>query len=286
MLTTKSQPLHSKGFDVNGRKPSEAFKGQIMEETATQPTTQPQLDGRCLGMSRLSKQDEGDIVAILHPTSPAAHIAVNLTAQISPQHIHQNHDDSFVAEGGDIDSEEALTPRNAQDIALRLSSRVNDIRLGFVFGRNVHKSDILLVREERKEDRGEDHNNTIHAISNKHFRIFINRNGILMLEDTSTNGTLVDDVVLHGHRAQAQKEHSQPRITLHPGAMIQIRTPGSEDSIRFIVGIPTRYYGDSKYNENLYGYLACVGQAERKAAAVAEAGVRNKDVPSNMPVSR
>ena len=252
-----------------------------MEETATQPNTQHHLDNRCLGMSKLSKQDEADIIAILHPASPAAHVAVNLTAQAAPQHIQQNHDDSVVAEMEDIDSEVPTVPR---DLALRLSSRVNDLRMGFVFGRNVHKSDILLVREDRKESRLNDQNKA-QAISNKHFRIFINRHGILMLEDTSTNGTIVDSVVLHGPKSQDQAPSAQPMITLHSGAMIMIPTPGADDPIRFIVTIPTRYFGDLKYNENLVAYLHAIAQADRKAAAEAEAEYRHKDIPPNVPVS-
>ena len=258
-----------------------------MDEVATQPTTQPQYDARRLGTSsNLSKQDEGDIIAILHPTSPGAHVAVKLTAEASPQHIWQNHNKSHIVESGESQLEDPYqttenAQENARDIALRFSSRVNDIRLGFVFGRNVHKSDIILVREEHKENRAQKKAKN-HAISNKHFRIYINRNGILMLEDMSTNGTIVDNIVLHGPKVSGQSDNS--RMTLHSGVMVELPTTGTGESIRFIVAIPPRYFPESGYNENLFGYLACVDQAERKAAAVAEATAGKKDVP-NVPVS-
>ena len=257
-----------------------------MDDVATQPTTQPQLDARRLGgSSHLSKQDEGDIIAILHPSSPAAHVAVNLTAESSPQHILQNHSQSHVAGDDEIEPEyTSMSKDNAQDIALRFSSRVNHVSMGFVFGRNAQSSDILLVRQERKEIAVQ-HGSKQYSISNKHFRIFINVFGTLMLEDTSTNGTIVDGIVLHGPKAAGQSGDLDHQRTLHQGVIIEIPTSSSGESIRFVVNIPSRNYGESKYDENLQGYLAFCAQAERKAAAVAAAQAGKKHVPSNVPVS-
>lgn len=254
-------------------------------ENPTQPQTQPQYDARRLGTSSIySKQDEADIIAVLHPSSPAAYVAVKLTADASPQHIHQNYHQSAVTDIEEEELEDADSNKaGARDIALRLSSKVYDIRLGFVFGRNVHKSDILLVKDERKGNRAIQDKN--HAISNKHFRIFLNRHGILMLEDTSTNGTIVDKKVLHGPKSLQQDHDQQPQITLHTGVVVELPTVGSGESIRFIVSIPDRYNAQSKYKENLIGYLACIEQAERKAAALAEAEANQRNPPSNVPVS-
>ena len=258
-----------------------------MEEVATQPTTQPQFDDRRLGASgQLSKQDEADIIAILHPASPAAHVAVNLTAESSPQHILQNSSQTHIpGDDDDIDLEPtSMSKDNAQDIALRFSSRVNHFNMGFVFGRNVQSSDVLLVRQERKEVAAL-YGGKNHSISNKHFRIFVNKNGMLMLEDTSTNGTIVDGVVLNGPKAAEQSGNLQPQRMLCQGAIIELPVSRSGESIRFVVNIPSRDFGDSKYNENLNGYLAFLDQAERKAAAVAAAQAGKKHVPSNVPVS-
>ena len=282
------QPLHGGGINCNGRVASEApqHKDVDMEEVATQAATQPHDDVRRAGRSgSLSTQEEADIIAILHPTSPAAHVAISLTGEACPQHILQNQDKLFVAptDGADI-GDSPSNKEHLQDIALRFSSRVNDIRLGFVFGRNIHHSDILLVRDERMEARARTQKQQ-HAVSNKHFRIFLNRFGILMLEDTSTNGTIVDNHVLRGPKALDQTHNPQPRMTLHMGNVIEIPTTGNGESIRFIVTVPQHYHDGQKYDENLRAYIACVDQAERKAAAIAQAEAERK-IPPERPVSR
>lgn len=281
------QSLHDEGIDRNGRLPSEHHKYQDtgMDDQATQPTTQPQDDTRRHGSnSRLSKQDETDVVVLLHPSSPAAFVAVDLTADAAPQHIQQNHDQSYIEDTSDTELEgTSITSKNAKDIALRLSSRVNDIRMGFIFGRNTSRSDILLVRDIPK---GTVEPDPRFAVSNKHFRIYVNHNGIVMLEDISTNGTIVDNIVLHGPKAPDQSANHQPKTTLAQGSVIEVPISGGGDSIRFIVGLPDRYEGSKKYGENLGEYLSCVQQAERKTAAIAKAVAKKEKVPSDVPVSR
>ena len=255
-----------------------------MDEEPTQAATQLNDDTRRAGTSgSLCFQDEADVIAILHPTSPAAHVAICLTAEASPQHILQNHDKLYVDDNDGADLGDSPSNKDKlQDIALRFSSRVNDIRLGFVFGRNIHHSDILLVRDERMDTRAQTEKQQ-NAVSNKHFRIFVNRYGILMLEDTSTNGTVVDNTVLHGPKAQDQIRNPQPRKTLHMGNIIEIPTTGSGESIRFVVTVPQRYQAERNYQENLQAYLACVDQAVRKAAAIADAEAKKKS-PPDVPV--
>ncbi|KAL6720794.1 Protein kinase protein rad53 [Lecanora helva] len=280
-------PLHERGVNRNGRLAMEApqYRDANMEETATQPTTQPQFDARRHGASsQLSRQDEADIIVILHPTSPAAHVAVNLTAEASPQHIWQNHRKSHVLDDDELESDDAsMSKDHAQDIALRFSSRVNNINMGFVFGRNVQTSDIFLVRPESKEDAAQQRNKKF-AISNKHFRIYVNKNGIIMIEDTSTNGTVVDGVVLRSHKARDQSNNPQPRITLHSGVIIELPTYADGESIRFVVNIPPRYTGEAQFHDNLKGYLAFIDQTERKAEAVRAAREGKKVLPSNVPL--
>lgn len=245
-----------------------------MDDESTQPNTQPYHDPRRHGTnSVLCEQDETDIIAILHPTSPSAHRAVSLTAEAASQHILQNHALSQIRE--EEDDELTHLPEvegSARDIALRFSSKVNDLRNGFYFGRNPSNSDIILGGKPHK------------AISSRQFRIFLNHYGILMLEDTSTNGTIVDGIVLRGDRGIDHAGNSQPRMTLHQGAMIEVPTASSNhgETIRFVVNIPSRDMGQTRYNQNLTGYLQCINQAERRAAALEKAGANAADV---IPVS-
>lgn len=249
-----------------------------MDEEPTQPNTQPYHDPRRHGTnSMLCEQDETDIIAALHPASPSAHLAVSLTAEAAAQHILQNHPLSHIPEEGDSRelSELSDVHGSARDIALRFSSKVHDIRLGFYFGRNPSNSDIILGGPPHK------------TISSRQFRIFLNHHGILMLEDTSTNGTIVDGMVLRGNRSTDHSGKSQPKMTLHQGAMIEIPTTTKENGelIRFVVNIPQRDNGQTRYNQNLNGYLQCVFQAERRAAALEKARKAGAEAAEAFPVS-
>ena len=139
---------------------------------ATQESTQPCTDPRRMGYgnSGLHEQDVSDIICILHPNSPAAHQAVAATAEMAPQHILQRHELEY-----EDDDKPAL------DVALRISSQVHDLALGFCFGRNRARCDVLLAPDDNSK-----------RISNMHFRIYVTGHWILMLQDTSTNGTIVD----------------------------------------------------------------------------------------------
>ena len=53
-----------------------------------------------------------------------------------------------------------------------------------VIASDIKRSVIIILREDSKR------------LSAAHFRIFMNQNGLLMLEDMSTNGTMVDKVIL------------------------------------------------------------------------------------------
>ncbi|KAK4690470.1 hypothetical protein P7C71_g6328, partial [Lecanoromycetidae sp. Uapishka_2] len=265
-----------------------------MDEEPTQQATQPFHDPRRQGNdSILSYQDQSDIICILFPTSRPAHDAIQLTAEAAPQHIKQNHDVADAGEddndlsledsnthadrsqGSDVENEQLPDQRKgkdgARDIALRFSSKVHNLCLGFVFGRNPKSCDMLLCDYDNKQ------------VSNKHFRIYMNNHGVLMLEDTSTNGTIVDNTLLQGDKAKASDRDSQPRRTLVDGSMICLptitRTNG--DSVRFLVKMPGREGYLKKYQQNLATYLACIEQAERRAAATADSAT--KGLPMVLP---
>lgn len=206
---------------------------------ATQESTQPYADPRRMGSnnSGLHEQDVSDIICILHPNSRAAHDAVAATADLSPQHILQR--DELEYQSSDI---------AARDIALRLSSSVRDPKIGFSFGRNASRCDVLLAADDGAK-----------RISNVHFRIYLTGDGILMLQDTSMNGTVVDNCRLRKN----QKDSSR---MLTSGSVIQVVSGNQpNDEVRFIVRIPSRDGYTVQYTENLIRYLERVHKHEADA---------------------
>lgn len=271
-----------------------------MDEQCTQPDTQP-VARKKPPNSIPSEQDESDVICILLPTSPAAHEAVELTADAAPQHILQNHGMSHIYDAPDqvkttgektqsgddsdgfedsntqfLDPNQSKWDGHHKDIALRFSSKVHNLGLGFTFGRNPALCDFLLS------------NNNTYQISNRHFRIFMKNNGSLMLEDTSTNGTIVDNEVLHGPKAKSSTDPNHPsQHTLCNGGTIEIPLYGEQcgQSIRFSVKMPFRSeLGLEKYGQNCVAYIKCVEQAERQHGFLAEA-TRNGNAPVVPPVS-
>ena len=271
-----------------------------MEEVCTQPVTQPVARNEAqIGM--LSEQDESDIICILLPTSPAAHEAVELTALAAPQHILQNHGISHIYKapdedvtpgaagdtrpGDDAHDSEDLNEQppdpdqsewdgSAKDIALRFSSKVHNLGLGFTFGRNPARCDLLLS------------SNDANSISQRHFRVFMMSNGSLMIEDTSTNGTYLDNILLRlGDKANRTGKLSAIQHTLCDGDTIEI--PLSKEprhTIRFSVKMPMRSEsGLEKYDQNCAAYIKCVEQAERQYGFLIEAR-KNGNAPVIHPV--
>lgn len=269
-----------------------------MEETATQPATQPQLDPRRTGNYSISEDDESDVICILHPSSPAALQAIELIRKQCPQHLLQNHgmerllnyDNDELDPAGDtrpntrsqgssaedintegpleedtLDEDAAPPASSSKDIALRLSSKVQNPCLGFTFGRNPLKCDIPLAPKH-------EHN----LISNLHFRIYLNAGGILMVEDTSTNGTFVDSFQL---RAKSENPKIPCRRTLNQGSIISLVPNGPSEPMRFVVGMPTRNRQVQAYEKALREYRAKVTELERQAAVAAQAAANGNMMP-------
>ncbi|OQE26868.1 hypothetical protein PENSTE_c005G01772 [Penicillium steckii] len=219
---------------------------------ATQESTQPCADPRRMGLnnSGLQEQDLADIICILHPNSPAAHNAVAATAACGNQHILQKDI---------LDYETSDTA--ALDVALRLSSDVHDLGSGFCFGRNRARCDILLAGDDEAK-----------RVSNNHFRIHLTGDGIIMLQDTSTNGTIVDNCRLRKN----QKENSR---MLTNGSVIQVITGNhSSDEVRFVVRIPAREGFNMQYNQNIVHYF------ERLQRVVAGAAHKKTPHSSHQPM--
>ncbi|KAJ5591997.1 uncharacterized protein N7459_002366 [Penicillium hispanicum] len=196
---------------------------------ATQESTQPCADPRRMGLnnSGLQEQDLADIICILHPNSHAAHDAVAATAGMGTQHILQK-------DALDFETSETA----ALDVALRLSSKVHDLGVGYCFGRNRARCDILLAADDEAK-----------RVSNSHFRIYLTGDGIIMLQDTSTNGTIVDNCRLR----KSQKDNSR---MLTNGSVIQVVTGNQgSDEVRFVVRIPSREGFAVQYTQNVLRYF-------------------------------
>jgi len=236
-----------------------------MDDDLTQATQSQAQDPRRMGRnnSGLAEEDIADLICILHPCSPAAFRIVAHTANRSPHNVLQGHgydryDDGVsqsVLEEQETFILQPSTPAGAaqaMDLALRFSATVIRPYMGFVFGRSAQACDIVLDTD------------TVKRISNVHFRIFVNESGVLMLEDVSTNGTIVDDVVLRS------KAGTQTRM-LTAGSIIQIISPKAEEIVKFIVRIPNRENHIEEYGANVDRLLTQMAASEAEAHAQAGA---------------
>ena len=256
-------------------------------EQPTQQDTQPVNYLKAKGAnSELTLQDETDILCILHPASTSALKAVELVSESSPQHIHMKHDKEGIFESAyivgsknksqDSESDHSLpsSPKTRAippDIALRMSSVVKDRRMGFVFGRNPKKCDLLIAKDSMR-------------LSSTHFRIYMNHNSVLMIEDLSTNGTMIDGRLLRGLKSGPENIGVPSTHAVQNGSIIELPVVShrNEEWMRFIVREPQRYNGLAAYEANLAGYVECIKQEERRAEVAKRAGCA---VPPSQPVS-
>ena len=240
----------------------------MAELQATQQSTQDKLDPRRFGRnnSGLNEQDVSDVVCILHPSSLAAIAIVNDTALKNPQHILQNqgltlptnNESLTVASEADTILLPAAVTERARDLALRFSSRVIDATVGFCFGRNVYKCDINLDPHMDQK-----------RVSNTHFRIYLNSNGVLMLEDMSTNGTVVDGIPLGGKKKAGQRLMQRTPISrmLSHGSIIEVLSPTQDEIVKFILRVPTRDRYQAQFHQNFRNYVQHVQIARDRATA-------------------
>ncbi|OCK96568.1 kinase-like protein, partial [Cenococcum geophilum 1.58] len=214
------------------------------DEEAMQPSTQQSLDEHKCGRnnSGMSKFDISDIICILHPSSPAAFRIVQSMAQRNPQHTPLNgRETTMIRQNDQLDEE-----NNAQSLALRFSSGTINQDLGFIFGRNANLSDIIIASDSARH------------VSNTHFRIYLGDNGVLMLEDISTNGTLVDHVNLRGKLGM-----SPPTRMLCSGSTIEIFRSKQDEHVMFSVYLPSHKEHEEEYRRNYNAYLGRSGFAIR-----------------------
>ncbi|TAQ83308.1 hypothetical protein B7494_g8371 [Chlorociboria aeruginascens] len=244
-MTQNIQFIEEYGY-FNGGQIEEGHK---MEEEPTQPATQIVMDPRRLGKnnSGISDEDTADIFCILHPASPPAYRAAALIHKSNPRHTLNIGSDVKIRTRDDYEDYEPEFDLEAQglvscDIALRLSANSKDPNLGFVFGRNKERCDFVIGSEDEAK-----------RVSNVHFRIYINEHGSIMLEDCSTNGTIVDGMVLSGKNKENGQDY---RHTLEPATLIILKMLPPQESFKFIVRIPPRdEAAEDAYQQNLAAYF-------------------------------
>ncbi|GAP90311.1 putative meiosis-specific serine threonine-protein kinase mek1 [Rosellinia necatrix] len=222
------------------------------DSQATQQATQNAFDPRRLGQqnSGFSDKDVSDIICLLHPiteatsreveriaSSPeyARHTAGKYTADTINSDLHRKDDARGFGRNRGI-GDHALV--------LRLSSTLKDPSLGFTFGRNRSRCDMCFSFDPGRR------------LSNIHFRIYVNSYGIVLLEDQSTNGTVVDNKLLRKRPDPRTGETPCTRHTLESGSTIKIVMHESTYDLIFLVRIPSRdgEYEDA-YMRNLEPYL-------------------------------
>ncbi|KAL2756896.1 hypothetical protein ACRALDRAFT_1049139 [Sodiomyces alcalophilus JCM 7366] len=212
----------------------------------TQPT-QNVLDPRRIGQqnSGFSDEDISDIICLLYPYSPFARREVHRIAQEDRRHI-VGTDEAAAIEPDYEEEDQAdrfrVAPPNTGEhaVILRLSAEVKDPLQGFQFGRNPSRCDLCFRNDPMKR------------LSNVHFRIYVNEYGVVMLEDRSTNGTIVDSHLLRGKNPN----NADIRRTLTHGSRIKILMHDEARDLEFLVRIPKREGSyDRAYTHNLEDYF-------------------------------
>ena len=220
-----------------------------MSQQATQPATQPARFRR--NLSNVTDEDATDVICMLTPTSLAAFEAVKANLLAAPEHILQNDD----LEGISEDMLSASDYNQSRDIALRMSSKVRSPKDGFRFGRNRSQSDVLLTALESDT-----------LVSKIHFKIYVNNQGSLMLQDLSTNGTVVDDAHLKARDRRGNPPLKPATTVLKNGSIICVVSGKDKEEVKMMVRIPTRGDFEDAYEENLRTYLAARGDVAQFAS--------------------
>jgi ankyrin repeat protein/nucleoside phosphorylase len=183
--------------------------------------------------SGLSDEDVSDIICILYPHSDPAGLEVQRLADENSPHVVRKLEVNAVDKLDDELEENAFEPKRTvwgdYAIILRLSSQVKDPSAGFVFGRNHSRCDVAFAHDPMKR------------ISNMHFRIYPDENGSVIIEDQSTNGTLVD-----GRLLSSQETSASPAWVLSSGDMIQVFLHDPTQDLEFRVRIPRRNHEDQR----------------------------------------
>jgi hypothetical protein len=213
--------------------------------------TQIVVDPRRHGHENLSLDDDDltDIFCVLHPASIAAFVATVEIAKDTAEHTTSTagvelklNDGNKSKHNNSNKADLAAKGIPLGDIALRLSADLKQPLLGFCFGRNDQRCDFVIGNTDYP-----------YRISNVHFRIYINDSGVIMLEDQSTNGTLVGDVMLRG---KGKEMGALYKHALQHGSLITLNVTPPGEEIKFVVRIPQREGEYEKaYEQNLQDFF-------------------------------
>ncbi|KAI0398434.1 Pkinase-domain-containing protein [Xylariaceae sp. FL0594] len=221
------------------------------DSQATQQATQNALDPRRIGQQSLgfSDQEISDIICLLYPLSEPTSDEVRIIAS-SPQYRRHTTGrytaDAIESDLAREDDAKGFTGNSGMGdhaLVLRLSSVLKNPSMGFTFGRNRERADICFANDPGRR------------LSNIHFRIYVNQHGTVLLEDQSTNGTVVDKKLLR--KRETQRTGSlHPRRILESGSTIEIVMCEPKLDLIFLVRIPRRE-GDVEeaYLRNVAQYI-------------------------------
>ncbi|KAL5614673.1 uncharacterized protein BROUX77_000510 [Berkeleyomyces rouxiae] len=204
-------------------------------EDNTQPTqaTQNVLDPRRIAGTpepQLSDESISTIICFLHPCSSSALAEVDELAKCNSPLVTSTptdivYDPRFADMGSDNAAHlDLMLPLPEHSIMLELSSPMKDPKMGFVFGRNTTRCDVCITNDPKRR------------MSNAHFRIYVNEYGVVMLEDTSTNGTVVSGDLLKGKGGNPDRV----RRMLTSGSYIKVLMHEERFDLLFSVRIPKR----------------------------------------------
>lgn len=216
----------------------------IRRYVATQNVLDPRrVGGQCSGFS---DEDVSKILCLLYPHSEGARRELNRIANQDPNAAHligRQHADNVNVDFSHEDNASNFKPHVTGDYAiiLRLGTTVRNPAQGFTFGRNTNRCDVVFQ------------NDPLRRLSNIHFRIYVNEYGVVMIEDTSTNGTIVD------HQILKCKSAKPVRRTLTSGSIVTVLMHNELSDLSFLVRIPRRE-GDyeAAYRKNLAEHLAAL----------------------------
>ena len=184
-----------------------------------------------------------DIICFLLPCSEAASQQVSTIVLSDTRYIVRRDVVNEVTIDYYPDKVKTQSPSPAsgdQAIALRFSADKKSPLQGFTFGRNRDRCDLCFRDPDRR-------------LSNIHFRIYLDKDndGALILQDLSTNGTIVDGTLLRC------RDQTKTETILKNGSKILIRMRDVSLDLEFLVIIPHREADHERaYRGNLVSYMA------------------------------
>jgi len=229
------------------------YLANLGRRVATQPTVDPRREGK--QNSGFSDDEISDIICVLYPQSAQARKEVGRLASEDDSFVVGKNemravDEDYYLEDDARHFEMAPPTTGNYVIVLKLSSPTKDAQRGILFGRNAARCDVCFVDDPLKR------------LSNVHFRIYVNEFGFVMLEDQSTNGTIVDNIHLKGKEATNDRP---TRRVLSSGSKIKVLMHNVDMDLDFLVRIPRRDGDyDTAYRAKLDAYFRRLGAMDRE----------------------